>query len=147
MCKQKRRGMIYPWVEITSFMGASLESLGDKGDRVPTAIRWQQQTPLKHLLYALYMFSKLKSSSTWFNPCFPLRRAYTFLYCWVSLPTPFYPWSKHLCQLCVQQFLYVYLLHLLYCFVLTIIHEIYKLQVESNCWNLIFLCVASMPFT
>ena len=39
MCKQKRRGMIYLWVEITSFMGAALESLGDKGDRVPTAIR------------------------------------------------------------------------------------------------------------
>ena len=38
-----------------------------------------------------------------------------------------------------------YLLHLLYCFALTTIHEIYMLQVESNRWNLIFLCVASMP--
>ena len=32
-------------------------------------------------------------------------------------------------------------------FMLTIIHEIYMLQVESNCWNLIILCVASMPST
>ena len=30
-CKQKRRGMIYLWEEITSFMGAALESLVDKG--------------------------------------------------------------------------------------------------------------------
>ena len=81
-------------------------------------------------------FKNLKSSSTWFNPCFPLRRAFLLLLCWVSLPTPFYVSSKHLCQLCVHQFLYAYLLHLLYYFVLTIIHEIYMLKVESNCWNL-----------
>ena len=39
MCKQKRRGMICLWVELTSFMGAALESLVDKGVRVPTIIR------------------------------------------------------------------------------------------------------------
>ena len=39
-------------------MGAALESLGDKGDRVPTAIRWQQQTPLKNLFYAIYKLLK-----------------------------------------------------------------------------------------
>ena len=62
-------------------MGAALESLGDKGDREPTAIRWQQQTPLKNLFYALYMISKnLKSSSTWFNPCFSPRRVFLLLY-------------------------------------------------------------------
>ena len=49
------------------------------------------------------------------------------------------------CVNCVHWFLHVYLLHLLYYFVLTIIHEIYMLQVESNRWNFIFLCVASMP--
>jgi hypothetical protein len=31
--------MIYPWVEITSFMGAALESLVDKVVGVPTTIR------------------------------------------------------------------------------------------------------------
>ena len=30
---------------------------------------------------------------------------------------------------------------------LTTIHEIYMLQVESNCWNFIIVCVASMRFT
>ena len=60
----------------------------------------------------------------------------SFTLCWVSLPTSFYLRSKHLCQLCVQQFLYACLLHLLYFFVLTIIYEIYMLKVESKCWNL-----------
>ena len=36
----------------------------------------------------------------------------------------------------VRHLLYACLLYLLYCFVLTIIHEIYMLKVESNCWNL-----------
>ena len=44
-------------------------------------------------------------------------------------------------------FLHIYLLHLLYYSMLTNIHEIYMLQVESNCWNLIILCVASMHST
>ena len=47
MCKQKRRGMICLWVEITSFMGAALESLVDKHLS-------------KLYFYALYMISKLK---------------------------------------------------------------------------------------
>ena len=51
------------------------------------------------------------------------------------------------CVNCVHWFLHVYLLHLLYCFMVTTIHEIYMLQVESNCWNLIILCVASKPLT
>ena len=46
------------------------------------------------------------------------------------------------CVNCVHWFLHVYLLHLLYYSMLTNIHEIYMLQVESNCWNLIILCVA-----
>ena len=33
-----------------------------------------------YFLYSLYAFKKLKSSSTWFNPCFSLRRAYLLLY-------------------------------------------------------------------
>ena len=48
-------------------------------------------------------FQNLKSSSTWFHPCFPLRRAYLLLYCWVSKPIPLYLkqafellWSNHL---------------------------------------------------
>ena len=36
----------------------------------------------------------------------------------------------------VQQFLYACILHSLYCSVLTNIHEIYMLKVESNCWSL-----------
>jgi len=47
----------------------------------------------------------------------------------------------------VHWFLHVYLLHLLYYSMLTNIHEIYMLQVESNCWNLIILCVDSMHST
>ena len=58
-------------------------------------------------------------------PCFPLRRAFLLLLCWVSFPTSFCFRSKHLCQLCVQQFLHASLLHLLYCFVLIISMRIY----------------------
>ena len=32
------------------------------------------------ILCSLYAFENLKSSSTWFNPCFPLRRAYLLRY-------------------------------------------------------------------
>ena len=35
-------------------------------------------------------FQNLKSSSTWFNPCFPLRRAYLLLLCWVIEPISLY---------------------------------------------------------
>ena len=43
-------------------MGTALESMVDKGDRVPTTIRWQQQTSLKTLfLYSLYDFKNLKA--------------------------------------------------------------------------------------
>ena len=80
-------------------------------------------------------FQNLKSSSTWFNPCFPLRRAYLLLYCWVSLPISFHLRSKHLCQLCIDSYILAYL-HSSYYSVLTIIHEICMLKVESNCWNL-----------
>ena len=71
----------------------------------------------------------------------PSAKGISFTLCWVSLPTPFYLRSKYLCQLCVHWFSHVYLLHLLYCFMLTTIHEIYMLQVESNCWNFIILCL------
>ena len=58
-CVNKREeGWSTLLVEITFFMGAALESLVDKGVRVPTTIRWQQQTPLKYLFCALYMLSK-----------------------------------------------------------------------------------------
>ena len=45
-------------------------------------------------------------------PCFPLRRVFLLLLCWISFPTSFCLRSKHLCQLCVQQFLHASLLHL-----------------------------------
>lgn len=45
----------------------------------------------------------------------------------------------------VHWFLHICILHLLYYFALTFIHEICMLQVESNRWDLIFHCVASMP--
>ena len=32
------------------------------------------------ILYSLYDFKNLKNSSTWFNPCFPLRRAFLLLF-------------------------------------------------------------------
>ena len=118
-----------------------------KMTRILSLICWPLAYTPQNIFYTLYCLRELKSSSTRFNPCFPLRRAYLLLYCWVSLPTPFYLRSKHLCQLCVHWFLHIYLLHLLYCFMLTTIHEIYMLQVESNCWNLIILCVASMHST
>ena len=87
-------------------------------------------------LYTLFMLSKnLKSSSTWFNPCFPLRRAYLLLYV-ESIYVLLSILEANTCVNFVHHFLYVCLLHLLYCFVLTIIPEIYMLKVESNCWNL-----------
>jgi hypothetical protein len=69
-----------------------------------------------------------------------------YFHCWVSSPISLHL-KKQTFVWTVHWFLHTSLLHLLYCFALTTIHEIYMLQVESNCWNLIILCVASMPVT
>ena len=76
----------------------------------------------------------------------PSAKGHSSTLCWVSLPTSFYLRSKHLCQLCIDSYILAYL-HSSYYFALTIINEICLLQVESKCWNLIILCVASMRFT
>ena len=55
MCKQKRRGMICLWVEITSFMGAALESLVDKRDIVFADYR--SLTILIHHSKLIFLFS------------------------------------------------------------------------------------------
>ena len=54
------------------------------------------------------------------------------------------PQEANTCVNCalIPTYLHIALVILLY---VDNIHEIYMLQVESNCWNLIFLCVASMP--
>ena len=119
---QREKGWSALLVEITSFMGAALESLVDKGVvRVPITIRWQQQTALKTLfLYSLYAFKNLKSSSTWFNPCFPLRRACLLLSCWVSFPTSFYLHKQTLVSTLVQEFLYKWCVWLIIFFAFTI---------------------------
>ncbi len=52
--------MIYPWVEITSVMGAALESLDDMGNIVFTHYHLLTTTYIaKNLFYTLYMISKL----------------------------------------------------------------------------------------
>ena len=65
----------------------------------------------------------------------PSAKGLSFTLCWVSLPTSFHLRSKHLCQLCIDSYILAYL-HSSYYFMLTIIHEICMLKVESNCWNL-----------
>mgnify|MGYP003477429428 CR=1 FL=1 len=67
-----------------------------------------------------------------------------YFHCWVSSPISLHL-KKQTLVWTVHWFLHICILHLLYYSMLTIIHEIYMLQVESNRWNLIFLCVASMP--
>ena len=66
-----------------------------------------------------------------------------YFQCWVSSPISLHL-KKQTLVWTVHWFLHTCILHLLYYSMLTIIHEIYMLQVESNRWNLIFLCVASM---
>ena len=98
-CVNKREeGWSALLVEITSFMGAALKSLFGRSHIVlfHFMIRWQLTNTTQNLyFYSLYDFKNLKSSSTWFNPCFPLRRAFLLLLCWVSFPTSFYLRSKH----------------------------------------------------
>ena len=135
MCKQKENER---WsallVEIMSFMGAALESLVDKGLECPLPFVENNKHFSKHyFLCSLYAFKNLKSSSTWFNPGFPLRRAFLLLLCWVSLPTHFYIRSKHLCQLCGS-----FLICLLSALIILLCVDNYPwdIHVESNCWNL-----------
>ena len=66
-----------------------------------------------------------------------------YFYCCVSSPISLHL-KKQTFVWTVHWFLHTCLLHLLYFFALTTIHKIYMLQVESNRWNLIFHCVASM---
>ena len=70
-------------------MGAALESLVDEVVRVPTTIRWQQQTPLKTILL---LFLKWKALAH-VNPCFPLRRV-NLLLLWLS----HHPFLEHLLE-------------------------------------------------
>ena len=131
--------MICPWVEITSFMGAALKKVWlTRGVECPLPFVDND----KHRSKLTFMLSiwfqkpiKLRSSSTCLYPCFPLRRAYLLLYVesvYLLLSIP----EANTCVNCVQQFLYAYLLHLLYFFVLTTIYMIYMFKVESQCWNL-----------
>ena len=75
-------------------------------------------------------------------PCFPLRRAILLLYV-ESVFLLLSILEANTCVNCVHWFLHVYLLHLLYYFVLTIIHEINMLKLKATAGTYIFLCVAS----
>ena len=79
-------------------------------------------------------FCASNHKSAW-QPLLPSAKGLSFTLCWVSLPTSFHLRSKHLCQLCIDSYILAYL-HSSYYFMLTIIHEICMLKVESNCWNL-----------
>ena len=72
----------------------------------------------------------------------PSAKGHSFTLCWVSLPI-LSILEANTCVNCVHWFLHVYLLHLLYCFMLTIIHEIYMLKLKAIAETYIFLCVAS----
>ena len=91
VCKQKRRGMICPLVEITSFMGATLVEFHQLRSKVLLVylICWHLYTPLhyKTIFYALYMPSGTIALAHDVNPCFPLQRAILLLLCSVSFPT------------------------------------------------------------
>ena len=131
MYTKEKEGWSALLVEKTSFVGATLESRVDKGVRVPTTICWQHKHLSKTLLlYSLYAFKNLKSSSTWFNSCFPLWRAYLLLYV-ESVYLLLSILEANTCDNFVHHFLYAFLLHLLYFFVFTIIPEIYMLKVEA----------------
>ena len=68
-----------------------LKSLVGKGNTaLSAAIRWPLTYTSQNIFLLSIWFQKLKSSSTWHNPCFPLRRAFLLLLCWVSFPTPVY---------------------------------------------------------
>ena len=89
----------------------------------------------KLIFYSLYDFKNLKSSSTWFNPCFPLRRAFLLLY----VESIYLLLSISEANTCVN-FVCINSICLLIAFIILLcvdnIHEIYMLKVESNCWNL-----------
>ena len=59
-----------------------------KMTRILSLICWPLAYTSQNLFYILYCLRELTSSSTRFNPCFPLRRAYLLLLCWVSKPIP-----------------------------------------------------------
>ena len=136
MCKQKRRGMIYLAGRDNVLHGSrSLKVYLTRGLEFPLPFI-DNNKHLSKLYFMLSLwFQNLESSSTWFNPCFPLRRAFLLLYV-QSVYLLLSILEANTCVNCVHWFLHAYLWHLLYYFVLTIIHEIYMLKVERNCWNL-----------
>ena len=61
----------------------------------------------------------------------------SFTLCWVSLPTSFHLRSKHLCQLCIDSYMFTYCIHHITLYwQLSMRYACWKLKVESNCWNL-----------
>ena len=136
MCKPKREAMICLAGRNNILYGSrSWKSAWQGGQSAHYHLLTTTNTSQNITFYTLYAFKNLKSSSTWFNPCFPLRRAYLLLYV-ESVYLLISILEGNTCVNFVHHFLYACLLHLLYCFVLTIIPEIYMLKVESSCWNL-----------
>ena len=104
------------------------EGLSGKGVRVPTTIRWQQQTPLKTLLlWSLYDF---KNSSTWFNPCFPLRRAFLLLYV-ESVYLLLSILEANTCVNCVHWFLHT----CLFAFIILLCVDNYPWDIHVESWK------------
>ena len=63
-------------------------------------------------------------------PCFPLRRAFLLLLCWVSFPTSFCLRSKHLCQLCAS-----FLICLLIALIILLCVDNYPWDIHVESWK------------
>ena len=110
------------------------EGLSGKGVRVPTTIRWQQQTPLKILLLLLSIcFQNQSSSANIAIDAFPLWRTILLLLCWVSSPISLHL-KKQTLVWTVHWFLHTCILHLLYYSMLTISmrYTCYKLKATAD---------------
>ena len=94
-------------------------------------------------LTKLFLVFKMKSSSTKIVIHASLCEGPIFYFIVESVYLLLSILEANTCINCVHWFLHVYLLHLLYCFMLTIIHEIYMLKLKATAETYIFLCVVS----
>ena len=83
VCKQKRRGMIYLAGRDNVLHGSRSWKSGWRGS---WSAHYHSLTTTNTSQNNFTSVLKMKSSSTWLNPYFPLRRAFLLLLCWVSFP-------------------------------------------------------------
>ena len=104
---------------------------------VKTAIasRWRGQTHLKNLFLCLCMFSKTKKLQHTINLCFPQRRAFHWLLCWVSFPFQYLSLKQtHSINFGTSLLHFIFMLTVK-TFVLTLSSDKYVTS-WSSCWKL-----------